>query len=747
MPIRQLYYTCCRRGLSSGSGFQIRAASPGIDPGDREELIRLGLHIPLATAPEATPLAFRAGRLASGRTFVQRSRYLGTDYSGRDGNFFTHSLIADTPLALWAVDYYEWPCWVDELRSEEGSRAPEPLTAVVLPSVPSGDSFSYPELGLFLREVPERAVRLQAMLYVLLTPSSDRKPLLIRDEKENNPFWIACLTKALPRCTAGRLRFSTFQCAPGVDLDVTATAPGSDFIFDAELLRNYTVFDLTAPAESSLETADCAAAAYASGMVRLLRNFPEDAAAFTAYMEHTTCSEPSAPLLAGSLDFFNRPDCKHTAAASGFRNPPILLKTLLRVLSVRTSTQRTRLGLAWTAVCNNVLRSMLPDCGDVPASSATESENIFTPEAMLRCGLELAERTASCGNEYAAVVRATLDTQAAAAAIPVLNETAAALLLIMTEQCAARPVDGASPEGQPDPESAACFASPVHCAFARELAYRPNLLPAVLHIREKAAMLLQQACPEAAGEALFLLGQTLRPDRIAALRHLLDRHGAETILAMEWKYLAARSSDPMRRLLEYLSSLGGNTGFVAGWGLSCLMQVLHGRPDAIQNLEETEYGACLSLFFPLLADQSVPNAAAVLRLLYRPDMGMTYTRRLASTLQKELDPRTRQAGALKKHEGISALCMAVFQMATKDLAARRKFLAPLDHQAILRLLALAGKLHPNFGRLCEAAVTTSPHPAVRKLQPLFRAACKCGSAQQPAPSPPCPSNRIVPDAP
>ncbi len=730
MPVRQLYYTCCRHGLSSGSGFQIRAASPGIDPGDREQVIRLGLHKPLPATPEATPLAFRAGRLASGRTFVQRSRYLGTDYSGREGNFFTHSLIADDMLPLWAVDYYEWPHWIDALRPEEDDRAPDALPVVVPPSVPPGDSFSYPELGLFLREVPERASRLQAMLGALLAPHRDRKPLIIRDEKENNPFWIACLTKALPRRTAGRLRFSTFQCDPVADLDIMATVPNSDFVLDAELLGNCTVFDLTGRTEPNVGPAEGAAAGYACRMVRLLRDFPEDAAAFTAYMEHADPAEPAASLLAGSLDFFEHPTCNHPTTAPGFRNLPILLETLLRAVSVRTPEQRTRLGLVWAAVCNEVLRSVLPDCGDT-APTPTGLRNRFDPETLLRCGLELAERAACCGSECAAAVRATLDTQTAAEAVPVLNEAAAALLLLVAERCAANPVDEVVPEEPSDPESGVRPPSPVHCAFARELRHRPNLLPAVLHIRETAASLLQQTCPEEAGNALFLLGRTLRPDRIAALRRLLDRHGAETVLATEWKHLATHTPDPMCRLLAYLSSLEcGDAGFVAGWGLSCLMQVLHGCPDAIRNLDETAYGTCLSLFFPLLGGRSVPNAAALLRLLYRRDLGGTYTRRLASSLQHELEIRTRHAVAEspEKNGNIPVLCTAVFQTILQDLTARRAFFASDDLQAVLRLLELAGRLHTPFRALCKAVVAASPHPAVRKLEPLFRDVSGCDPA-------------------
>jgi hypothetical protein len=104
MKVYQLIYTSCKKGLSSGAGFQTYSMSEGITGEERRELERYGLYVPPTNLPSQPgkeeidnlfPVALRFFRLESGRFGVSQSRYIGQDYSGRYGNYFCHALVLE----------------------------------------------------------------------------------------------------------------------------------------------------------------------------------------------------------------------------------------------------------------------------------------------------------------------------------------------------------------------------------------------------------------------------------------------------------------------------------------------------------------------------------------------------------------------------------------------------------------------------------------------------------------------------
>ena len=105
MPFKQTYYTSCENGLRGGKGFQINAASEGIEASALQEIERLGLYVPPVSAPsrptpeeiQKFPISLLFQRLNDGAAIMAQARYIGCDYSGRYGNYFTHSLVSNDP--------------------------------------------------------------------------------------------------------------------------------------------------------------------------------------------------------------------------------------------------------------------------------------------------------------------------------------------------------------------------------------------------------------------------------------------------------------------------------------------------------------------------------------------------------------------------------------------------------------------------------------------------------------------------
>ncbi len=265
MKALQLHYTSCRKGQSGQAGFQTRALSKGIRSDEQSEITRKGAYRPPRDAPAKPdsgqiasefPKALRFYRLESGRYALTRSCYTGLEYSGRWGNFFAHTLVAEDGLEpeRWPIDYYEWTGWQEGLDPQEDTEEmPPPLPAVDLGQVPPAESFNLEELREFVKEEPGRLELLARMVRAVLLRDETSRALVIRDSAINGLFWIACIQKLFPPTHATALSFCTYQHDPRGCADVNATTGETDFAFDeAERRYRFFEFDLTTGVHSEV---------------------------------------------------------------------------------------------------------------------------------------------------------------------------------------------------------------------------------------------------------------------------------------------------------------------------------------------------------------------------------------------------------------------------------------------------------------------------------------------------------------
>jgi hypothetical protein len=270
MRALQLHYTSCRRGQSGNAGFQTRALTEGIRPNEQREIERRGVYRPPRDArpdpsPEdisrELPRALRCYTLESGRPAITRACYVGRDYSGRWGNFFSHTLVLENGGSpdLWPIDLYEWNGWKDALAPEEDSEEmPSPLPVADLTGAPPAESFRFEELRDFLREEPGRRDLLARMGRAVLLGSETSRAVVIRDTPVHGLYWIACLQKLFPPQHAAALTSSTYQDDPRGCAAINATTGETDFTFDEPERRfRFYEFDLTTGLHSEVpEAAD-----------------------------------------------------------------------------------------------------------------------------------------------------------------------------------------------------------------------------------------------------------------------------------------------------------------------------------------------------------------------------------------------------------------------------------------------------------------------------------------------------------
>ncbi|MDE5414060.1 GAP1-N2 domain-containing protein [Alkalihalobacterium chitinilyticum] len=223
MKLLQLYYTSCQRGRSPGSGFQVYSASEGLTEEEILEIERYGVYIPPTHLPghpteeeikTKFPVAFSFFQLKNGRYGICQSVYIGKDYSGRYGNYFSHALILEE--GEWPFDpilLYKSPDLRTSLTltEQEISYAPSPLPP--LSSIKLGAEITEEKVNELISNERNKDV-LTGMLNALIEEKGAPGSLFITAEQNEIPLWVAAVRLALPFQLTHQLFFTTYSYDP-----------------------------------------------------------------------------------------------------------------------------------------------------------------------------------------------------------------------------------------------------------------------------------------------------------------------------------------------------------------------------------------------------------------------------------------------------------------------------------------------------------------------------------------------------
>ncbi len=282
MEALQVHYTSCRYGTLGQAGFQVRAESKGIDPSDRNEIIKHSSYRrPLTDQEPMTsdlPIACRFYRLPSGRLAMTRVNYTGTDYSGRSGNFFAHTLVLPAEaLDRGPAEYFFWNGWKQNLAPGEDEAPPQPLPTLPLAEISGAPSFQPADITAFLRQGGGRYERLETMVHALFLTQTSSRTVVIRSYTQDALEWITALYHCFPPGITTGFEFSTYEYSlVGLPL-IAATVVGTEITCDqAQRDYQFYVFDEQGDADSLLpDDPRDEALAYARVVVHLLIHSPE----------------------------------------------------------------------------------------------------------------------------------------------------------------------------------------------------------------------------------------------------------------------------------------------------------------------------------------------------------------------------------------------------------------------------------------------------------------------------------------
>lgn len=340
MTLLQAHYTSCREGLGSGSGFQFAAASERLD--DRlAELERIVLYQPPPGSPaapseaeiSAMPVRLQYREVYDGMRVLSRSRYLGRDYSGRFGNFFTHVIVLDDidvdlgeqlPIELFGL-----PVWAERETGER--RLPE-----VRLSSGHGDGLG-PALQV-LRD-PRRINGIARFADGLLEALTGGRRVVVVDEPAAASAWIQLGSRCLPPNLGRDLTFSSFEAEPRrTDVALAITTPDADLSFAAyELEADVKLINVTGTvAQDDLAPAPGAFGRLVAFMV--YRGDEEPIRAFGAEVASRLVPAPSPNEAGAALAL-------HVGAGEGLSGAE--LRAVLDLLSARPSLRFGVAELDW----------------------------------------------------------------------------------------------------------------------------------------------------------------------------------------------------------------------------------------------------------------------------------------------------------------------------------------------------------------------------------------------------------------
>jgi GTPase-associated protein 1, N-terminal domain type 2/GTPase-associated protein 1, middle domain len=237
----QAFHTSCRTGLGGTAGFQVNAASDGLDRAQLAAMVAAHARydaprdLPFEPTPEQMrdfPVALRMTVVPDVGPVVSRTAYVGREYRGADGapdegrfgNYFCHMVVGaagdEAFGGLYAIELWDAPHWTTD----------EACT----PALPSLDGLAPGPLDLqrVLETVADAPAGVAgALLDGAFAALDGGSPLLIVDpDPRRAAVWIAWVTFALPPRQAAAFTFSTFEGRPRdvSGLHAIATTPACD---------------------------------------------------------------------------------------------------------------------------------------------------------------------------------------------------------------------------------------------------------------------------------------------------------------------------------------------------------------------------------------------------------------------------------------------------------------------------------------------------------------------------------------
>lgn len=257
MEFNQLIYTACKTGINNtGNGFQIFSYSQGmsseycsIEGIGKMCKYRTPNNLPSTPSDSEIetlcPISYSYNKIDEQHYYVAQNRYVGLDNTGkRYGNFISHcveisghverailtigskAFIKNLPVNLQNLDNV--PAYLECINDEQ-------LFSGYL---------SFEEVAQFVNEDTILVYYLRMMINALVDGMKTKKRLIICDEPERVPYWIAAVRYAFAQEIAREITFTTYAYDPlEADCTISGVLP-TGTVYTPSYARDIGVFHI-----------------------------------------------------------------------------------------------------------------------------------------------------------------------------------------------------------------------------------------------------------------------------------------------------------------------------------------------------------------------------------------------------------------------------------------------------------------------------------------------------------------------
>lgn len=227
MEFNQLIYTACKTGINNtGNGFQIFSYSQGVSGAFRSiegigKMCKYRTPNNLPSTPSDSeietlfPISYSYNKIDEQHYYVAQNRYVGLDNTGkRYGNFISHCVeISDNPEKV--ILTIGSKAFIKKLPAElqNSDKIPDYLERISSEQLFSG-YLSFEEVARFVNKDTNYVYYLRTMINALVDGMKTKKRLIICDEPERVPYWIAAVRYAFTQEIARDITFTTYAYDP-----------------------------------------------------------------------------------------------------------------------------------------------------------------------------------------------------------------------------------------------------------------------------------------------------------------------------------------------------------------------------------------------------------------------------------------------------------------------------------------------------------------------------------------------------
>jgi hypothetical protein len=224
MSMEQFLYTMCKRGLKiNGSPFKIYSYSEGLEKNFVFDIAKRVCNykepdnLPFPPTKEEIenhyPVSYSYSEIISDTYTVNNITYCDNYLEPeRGGNYISHVIVTDKLYDHYPIEFYESNFFKKKFGEDEFNSKKVAQILPVIQNVSLGEEITWESVWTFINA--DRIDILKRLISAVIEREYTCKRIILLDEYENIPIWIAAIQMSFPVKLAHKISFITYTYSP-----------------------------------------------------------------------------------------------------------------------------------------------------------------------------------------------------------------------------------------------------------------------------------------------------------------------------------------------------------------------------------------------------------------------------------------------------------------------------------------------------------------------------------------------------